>query len=185
MGPDVKVDHGPLAVRQVMVIGQRVVDRHGAERQRCRLDFEIGEDAEPLLHPVAGDGEDADLQLPDVVGRERLVVPLDLVDGEGNLLHRLELDDVGNLLRLHRRQLGEPGKRRVARNRNDQVLALQNVGADELPEAQPRDLVLIDVRCGQDLLMRNHREIRDADAVAVALEANRLDGGGADFHSPG
>jgi hypothetical protein len=182
---DVEVDHGPLALAQLMVVDHGVVDGHRAQVEGGRGDAQLGEQAQTLLHALAGDGEDADLDLGGVIGGEGLVVPLDLVDGEGNLLYRLELDDVGDLLGLDGRELREARKRRVARDGDDQVLALQRVLADELPEAEPGQLVLVDVGCGEHLLVGNDGEVGHPHAVALALQANRLDGGGADLHSPG
>ena len=114
-----------------------------------------------------------------------MVVPLDLVDREGNLLDRLELDDVGHLLRLDGRQLGETGKGGMARHGHHQVLAFQRLLTNELAQGETNNLVLVDVRGGQNPLQRNDREVGDGDLVAIALQPKGLDGMCADFHPPG
>ena len=49
-----------------------------------------------------------------IAGADLLVVPDDLVEGEGDLLLGLEVDDVGDLLFLDRRQLDEAGQAALA-----------------------------------------------------------------------
>src|SRR5688572_11298525 len=72
----------------------------------------------------------------------------------------------------------------MAGHAHDQVLALKRLLADELPQAEANHFILIEIRGGQDLLMRYDGEIRNLGFVAVTLQANRLDGVSADLNSP-
>src|SRR5207247_1335304 len=106
---------------------------------------------EELGDAFLGDGDDADLDVGRVGAGEDLVVPLDLLDGEGDLLDGLELDDLGDLLGVDRGQLGEAGEGHVAGDGDDDAAAVDHVLAEELVEVDLDGLVNVDVGGGQYL----------------------------------
>jgi hypothetical protein len=99
--PIVQDDRARRLLGELQVEGHGVVGRDRGERHEVRDDPDILVHRQPLHDPLARDREDADLDVGGIGLLERLVVPLDLVDGEGDLLHRLELDDVRDLLGVH------------------------------------------------------------------------------------
>lgn len=111
--PDVEED-SPGRLRR-----EPEVERHGVVHRDRAEGEDVGR--QPLLAVLRqefrdlglGDREDADLDIRAVIAREGLIVPFDVLDGERNLLHRLEPDEVGNSLLFHGRQLGEARERAV------------------------------------------------------------------------
>ena len=71
-------------------------------------------------------------------------------DRKWNLLHGLELDDVGDFLWFNRRELRKSSERRMAGHAHHQVLALEGLLADELSQPQPHHFILIEIRSGED-----------------------------------
>jgi len=80
-----------------------------------------------------------------------LVVPDDFVEGEGDLLLGLELDNVDDLLLFDRRQLDEAGQAGLAGDGHGDDVALGGVALEELLEGLAGELVGVGVGLGEDL----------------------------------
>jgi hypothetical protein len=182
---DVKINHRPGLLAQVVVICHRVVHRQRAQRDGFGRQAKIAIQRQLLLNTLLRNREDADFDLRRIVAGERLVVPLDLVDGKGNLLHRLKLDDVGHLLRLDRRQLGEARKCRCPGTLITRCSFSNSCCEMNWPERQPHHLVLIKVRRGQHLPVGYDSKVGDVHVAAITHQPHCLDGVGSDFNAPG
>ena len=183
---DVHVHHPLLAHALLgLVVAEGVVHRQGRKRQRVDIEVHRPEVAEELRHPLLGDREDADLHVGRVGLLEHLVVPLDLLDGEGDLLLGLELDDVGDLLRLDRGQLREPREGHIPRDGGDHRALLDLVLLDQRVELDLDHLIHVQVRHRQDLLERQDVEVRDPHAPTGADQLHRLDRVRPDVDAPG
>ena len=184
--PDVE-DHRPGSLRRERDIERhRVVHRHRAERD------DVGH--QPLI-PVLGqnlcdfrlrDRKDPHLDVRAVVARERLVVPFHVVDRERDLLHRLESNQIGDPLLLHRRKFRKPGKRAVTGDRERDRRPPQRIPilAHERPQRHRDRLVPVQFGGREHLLMGHHRKVGDPQLLAVALDLERLDRARSDLNSP-
>ena len=141
---------------------------------------------------VALHGEQADLGhgelfLVDlVVAADLLVGPDHLVEGEGDLLLGLELDDVGDPLLLDRRQLDELHQPRLAGHRDGDLAALQVVAIGEGGQRLAHQLVGIGVGLAEDLGILDEVERLGHDLLGGLArdELERLECGLADVDSP-
>jgi hypothetical protein len=93
-----------------VVVIHGVVNRQRIHLHDLHVQIDIGEVLDVRVDQLAAHREDADFNIRRCGRLKKLVAPLHVVQGEGNLLDGLEADDLGNLLGLDRRQLDEAGK---------------------------------------------------------------------------
>jgi hypothetical protein len=105
-----------------------------------------------------------------------LVVPDDLVERERDLLLRLELDDVDDLLLFDRRQLDEPGEAGLAGDAHGDDVALGRVPGEELLQGLARELVRVGIRLGEDLRVLDVVERGRGDHAVDLFEPQGLEG---------
>ena len=165
----------------------------GASLKDVDVDARLLEGGQGLGHLIPLHREQGDLRIHHEAplldpGRQPLPVPDDLVEGEGNLLARLVLDDVGDLLGLDRRQLDELRQPRLARGRHGHAIARQVVAGRELGQGRPHELDRVGLRLGE-----HHRVFDEvetprpracAGSVGETPAAKRLEAASADIDSP-
>jgi hypothetical protein len=156
----------------------------GPERRDLGRQPELADRAELLHDPRPRHREDPHLDVGRVGAHERLVVPLDLLERERDLLHRLELDDVGHLLGLDRRQLREPRERLMPRHAHRKDRLRQVVLVRQRAQRHPQGVRLIQLRRRKHLRVIDHREVAHGHTVTVGLELDRLDRARTDLDSP-
>src|SRR5262249_22446646 len=78
-------------------------------------------------------------------------IPDDFIEVERDLLLGLELDDIGDLLLLDRRQLDESGQTTLARDAHGNQIALDTVARKKLFQRLARELIGVRVGLVKDL----------------------------------
>jgi hypothetical protein len=130
-------EHGGLS--DAVVIVHRVVNGQGVHLNDLDVEAEVGEVSDVTVHQLLLHGEDADFDVGRIGFLEELIAPFHIIEGEGNLLDRLEADDLGNLFGFYRRELDEAGKTLLATDTHphDRVfglVSLHEMGQGSLEE---------------------------------------------------
>ena len=188
-GVGAHVHHHDRAAGQVevQVVGDGVEDGVGRDGDHVRVEATLAVQREQFADAVLRDGEDADIDLDVVLALEGLVVPLHLVDREGNLLLGLEINEFCEILEVPpHRQLGEARERIAPGHAHHHAVGLEllAVGRQELTQREPNHGGRIDVGRGKHLLVRDDREISHDDRIALAGEPDGLQGRCADLNAP-
>ena len=100
-------------------VSESVVDRDRRERELVHTQPHGSVVGQEARNAFFGNREDADLDIRGIFLSKHLVVPLDLIDGEGDLLLGFVSDDRLDLGRLDRGELGKACKGHVPGNGND------------------------------------------------------------------
>src|SRR5262249_45062559 len=103
---------------------------------------------------------------------------------EGDLLLRLEADDVGDLLFFDRRQLHEAGQAALPGDAHGDDVALDRIARQEGLERLTRQLVRVCVGLAEDLRVLDVVEGGRGDGPFDDLKTQRLQGALADVDAP-
>ena len=138
---------------------------------------------------VAFHGEQADFRLQgqavdDVAFVEPLIVPDDLLERKRDLLFRLELDDVGDLLFIDRGQLDEARQAALPGDADRDEVPLDLVPLQKLIERIARELIGVGIGLTEDFRMLDVLERGGDDLPFFHFEANRLEGALPQVDSP-
>ena len=116
-GPDIENHDAAVLVR--VVVAYRVVQRHGCGIHDFRFHANGEHTVREPAHVLDFRRHEHDVHVARVAFHER-VVPHDLVDRKRNVLLRLVLDDLGDLVFRHRGKSHEAGEDGLSRNAHDQ-----------------------------------------------------------------
>ena len=174
-----------------LVEDQHVQQRHRRELKDVDLDPSFRERHQRLGDLLLLHREQRHLGVEDEAplfepADEPLPVPFHLLEREGDLLPGLVADDVGDLLRLDRRQLDELGEARLPGDGDHDAVPLELVAANKLLERGAHQFHRIGLRLGDD-----HRVFDVVEGVGDDLArfsripaANGLKGAFADVNAP-
>ncbi len=172
-------DHG-AALEVAVIVTDRVVERHRGDIHDVRPQSAGFHAFGEFFDDVTLDGQEHDLQFPLRVAAEQLIIPNDFIDGEGDVLLGLILDDLRDLGLIDGRQFDEPGEHGLAGNAEHDTPGLDVSLADHIANGGHDERLAVFFVFGIDPEF-GVVEIRQAQSLALGgLKFAYLDSGSAD-----
>ncbi len=163
----------------------RVVNRQRIHLHDLHVQVDVREVLDVGVDQLAPHREDADFDIRRFGRLEKLVAPFHVIQRKGNLLDGFEPDDLGNFLRLNRRELDEAGEAGDAADADRGDSALGDMPLDEIRQGRLDERFFIIAGIGKDVFVLDDLEVVDAKSAIPADELDCLQGAIADVDSPG